>query len=454
MPRAIGVLLARPQPALLPQPAGILLPAAHRVRALVRQRRRGHAAPTRPTRRRCSWSRAWSPRCSGRSRCGSRIWPAAGCSTARSALLGGGDLRARVPADLLQPPGAQRRPDAGAGGAVAVRRRRRAAARAAPRLRDRRARRSGSPPRPSTRAGSRVVCLLGAFVCDAARRRRAGRRPRAARARAGGRRWSAFVVANPYSVLDFSAFQAGLHAAGARRAAAPTGQARHDRRQRHRLLPVDVHLGPRAGCRRSAALGGAVLLLVRRRLAMALVLLPAPIAFIIFMGDQQRFFGRWLMPIFPIVALLGAYGAVELVRWARAARDTSRRSLAGAVADDRRCSAQSVATAIHNDAVLSRPDTRNLTRAWMVAHVPAGTQGRDRAGRPRQLGDRRRPVAALRPRAARAGSAYPTWETDVDAHRQPAAGRRASLRGRRPVRADAAPGAARPSTRRPATAGW
>src|SRR6202034_3979298 len=69
-----------------------------------------------------------------------------------------------------------------------------------------------------------------------------------------------------------------------------------------------------------AAVGGAVLLLVRRRLTMALVLLPAPIAFILYMGDQQRFFGRWLMPIFPIVSLLAAYGAVELVRWLIGAR--------------------------------------------------------------------------------------------------------------------------------------
>ena len=53
---------------------------------------------------------------------------------------------------------------------------------------------------------------------------------------------------------------------------------------------------------------------------MVLTLLPAVIAFIIFMGDQQRFFGRWLMPIFPIVAILAAYGAVELIRWLTARR--------------------------------------------------------------------------------------------------------------------------------------
>ena len=47
-----------------------------------------------------------------------------------------GDLRVRVPAGLLQPPGAQRRPDAGAGDAGAVRRRGRAAPRLAARLRD------------------------------------------------------------------------------------------------------------------------------------------------------------------------------------------------------------------------------------------------------------------------------------------------------------------------------
>ncbi len=172
-------------------------------------------------------------------------------------------------------------------------------------------------------------------------------------------------------VLDFSAFQAGV---ATQQSLAGGGD------------PVKLGTTPSSGTAyylwtftwglgwapSLAAIGGAVLLLVRRRLAMALVLLPAPIAFIIFMGDQQRFFGRWLMPIFPIVALLGAYGTVELVRWLVRTRQVPA-LIAGTVATIV-VLGQGVASAIHNDSVLSRPDTRNLTRAWMVAHVPAGTK--------------------------------------------------------------------------------
>ena len=76
------------------------------------------------------------------------------------------------------------------------------------------------------------------------------------------------------------------------------GEARHDPWEWHHLLPVDVHVGAGVGPA-LAAVGGAGAARGRKRLGMLLILVPAPIAFIIFMGDQQRFFGRWLMPIFP-----------------------------------------------------------------------------------------------------------------------------------------------------------
>src|SRR6202020_459555 len=212
-----------------------------------------------------------------------------------------------------------------------------------------------------------VVCLVAAAVCDGA-----GGAPVTALRRVAlalGCALLAFVAANPYSVLDFSAFQAGV---ATQQSLAGGG--------------VPIKLGTTSSSGTAyylwtftwglgwapslAAVGGAVLLLVRRRLTMALVLLPAPIALIIYMGDQQRFFGRWLMPIFEIASLLAAYGAVELVRWViRARRVAPGVAILVALVV---LLAQSVATDIHSDVVLSRPDTRNLTRRWMVAHVPAG----------------------------------------------------------------------------------
>jgi 4-amino-4-deoxy-L-arabinose transferase-like glycosyltransferase len=217
--------------------------------------------------------------------------------------------------------------------------------------------------------GFTVVCLLGAFGCDAA----SGHAVTAARrlGLAAGCAVLAFIAANPYAVLDFSAFHSGLTMQEALAGGsdpeklgttAASGTAFY-------LWTFTWGLGWVPSL---AALGGSALLVVRRRLGPALVLLPAPIAYIIFMGDQQRYFGRWLMPIFPIVALLGAYGAVEFVRWLVRARRVPILVAGGACAV--LMLAQSLAAAIHNDRVLSRPDTRNLTRAWMVGHVPAGAK--------------------------------------------------------------------------------
>ncbi len=214
-----------------------------------------------------------------------------------------------------------------------------------------------------------LVCLLAAFLSDAA----GGSIATAVRRLALGLVLAllAFLVANPYALLDTSAFLSGV----SQQASAAAGA-------------DPVKLGTRPGSGTTyylwtftwglgwvptlAALCGAGLLLVRRRFGTALVLLPAPIAFIIFMGDQQRFFGRWLLPVFPIVALLGAYAVVEAARWLH--REWALpAAVVGAIAAVL-VLGQSFVADVHNDAVLSRPDTANLARAWMVKHVPAGAK--------------------------------------------------------------------------------
>jgi hypothetical protein len=224
--------------------------------------------------------------------------------------------------------------------------------------------------------GITLVCLLAASLCDGldGSGRTAARRCGLALVLA----LVAFLIANPYAALDPSSFFSGVSQQASQAAGTE---------------PVKLGSNPGSGIEyymwsftwglgwgpTIAAVGGAALLLARRRLAMALVLLPAPIAFIVFMGDQQRFFGRWLMPIFPIAAVLGAYGAVELARALSRPRGPApgRRlmpaALAGAIVAVVLLG-QSVAVDFHNDEALSRPDTRNLARAWMVRHVPVGSK--------------------------------------------------------------------------------
>ena len=214
-----------------------------------------------------------------------------------------------------------------------------------------------------------VVCLVAAGICDAA-----GGAPARALRRlllALGCAVLAFIAANPYAVLDFSAFHAGVTAQQAL-AGGSDPEKLGTTAARGSAFYIWTFTWGLGWAPSIAAVGGSVLLIVRRRLALALVLLPAPIAFIVFMGDQQRYFGRWLMPLFPIVALLAAYAAVEAARWLIRARRMPVVLAAGAAAIV--MLGQSLASVIHNDLVLSRADTRNVTREWMVRHVPAGAK--------------------------------------------------------------------------------
>jgi dolichyl-phosphate-mannose-protein mannosyltransferase len=216
--------------------------------------------------------------------------------------------------------------------------------------------------------GFTLGCLAFAAVCD-------GRTDHWAALRKFGLglliALAAFVAANPYAVLDWHGFSAGLDsqasiAAGSEPVKLGTtsgsGIAYYVW-----TFTWGLGLGPAI-----AGLAGATWLLWRRRWGLAVVLVPAVIGFIIFMGDQQRFFGRWLMPTFPIVSILAAYAAVELVGWL--ARTRRLAAPAGGALVAVLLLAQSLVAVVHNDQVLSRPDTRNLTRAWMVQHVPPGAK--------------------------------------------------------------------------------
>ena len=78
------------------------------------------------------------------------------------------------------------------------------------------------------------------------------------------------------------------------------------------LLPRHVHVGLRLAAVAARARR-------HRRAARAppparrSLLAPAPVLLFLYLGEQSRFFARWMLPIYPILAMLAAWGVVALV---------------------------------------------------------------------------------------------------------------------------------------------
>ncbi len=175
-----------------------------------------------------------------------------------------------------------------------------------------------------------------------------------------------FFVANPYSVLDFDSFWEGLtHQSDASGDAAGKLGLTQDSGYAYYLWSFGWGLG---WMPLLFAVGGAVRLFIdERRLFWMLV--PPIIVFVLFMGSQERYFGRWLMPVFPFVCVLAAYGAIELAdRLGRISPALRPTIVAAAVV---LLCGQGLVYSLHSGLVLSREDTRNIARDWMVKHVPA-----------------------------------------------------------------------------------
>ncbi len=213
-------------------------------------------------------------------------------------------------------------------------------------------------------AGIVLLCLLAAAPLGPARRW--GLPGLLA---AGALAVAAFVAANPYAVLDAEAFLDGL---GHQSEASGDAAGKLGLTQASGLAYYLWSLGWGLGWVPLAAAALAVALLWRGERRALAVLVPAPVAYVLFMGLQERYFGRWLMPVLPLLALLAAAGALALAD--RAGRRVPRLRPALVALGALALLAQGLVHSVHVDRVLARPDTRQTTRAWLVGHVPPGTR--------------------------------------------------------------------------------
>ena len=176
---------------------------------------------------------------------------------------------------------------------------------------------------------------------------------------------AAFILANPYAVIDYHSFINQL--------ARQSSESENDGKLGltygsgvfYYLWSITWGVGWVPAI---AAIAGAVVLALRRQWWTLVLLVPAVLAYLAFMGLQGRYFGRWVLPIVPLVCLLAAAaatGAADLVARARPRLAVPLLLAAGAV-----LCGQGLVYSIHSGLVNSRADTRAAARSWMLAHVP------------------------------------------------------------------------------------
>lgn len=117
----------------------------------------------------------------------------------------------------------------------------------------------------------------------------------------------------------------------------------------------------------AAALAGAVIEWRRDR-RRAIVLLLFPLLLIAYMSSQSRFFARWILPVYPVLALLCGVTLVQLASLLRSRPGLQPVALAVLTLV---LLAQPLIGDLRTASVLGQTDTRNAARDFLVDRYPA-----------------------------------------------------------------------------------
>ena len=170
-----------------------------------------------------------------------------------------------------------------------------------------------------------------------------------------------FVALNPALLLNLSEFRADL-----RLQVEVTANESKPGQDGDGLSHYLDSLGWGLGLVATLAAGAGAALLARRGRWRVVILAAFPVALLVYLSLQSRYFARWLLPAYPAFALLAA---VALVRAAELVRRPAARS-ATLVALTLAAIAQPLAADLRTAAVLGKEDTRKQVRDYLTKAFP------------------------------------------------------------------------------------
>lgn len=233
-------------------------------------------------------------------------------------------------------------------------------------------------------AGAMLLTLLVAAVFRVRDGRSSPREALTGLVGAGAVFGAAFVVLNPFALIEAGTFRSQIGGQSGQASNAKLGQDDVPG-WLYYLWTLTWGFGWVPAL---AALAGGVLA-VRDDRRRGLLLVAFPLFLFLFLGSQGRFFGRWLLPIYPALAILASYAAVRAVdalaerlgvaRAERSAGSAGRLAISpGRLALLALAAAllvgQGVMASARVSDTLGREDTRVIARDWLARNVPPGSR--------------------------------------------------------------------------------
>jgi hypothetical protein len=211
-----------------------------------------------------------------------------------------------------------------------------------------------------------LAALVAIFLNKAARSQSLGDRVRYA-ALFGCTMAGAFVLASPFSVLDFREFRADVifetrHLADGHGVILGRGWSHHVTSSLRYGVGLPLLVTGTAG----------MFLLIARDRRKGILVAIFPLSYYLLIGRGYTVFARYIIPVVPFLCLTTAYAVSEAAAWMSSRTRRASWSPAFTSVIVLWLAWPSVQSVINFNRLMARTDSRALARAWVEEHIPPG----------------------------------------------------------------------------------